>query len=613
MEASMNRRAAGRAISLHACTLALALAGSLLATGCTPDPNMAEALDPPAPGALRGELVLYTLTYDDGTSDEQYFLRVNGNERDERRLYFERNPELAAGGLFDVWGTAIGEGIEVARIQEVRTDNSAVEAVARKLIDAPKQKPRSFAFVLVDVGGGMGLTVEEANKRLFSNMPMMGNASVRQYFNEASYGRQDVSGQVFGPFQYTITGCGTRDMANALRPMIPGQFDHYLWYMGTRVTACGWSGLASGGTAARPSRDTWYNASAGCGVLIQEPGHNFGMRHSAGMTCMGGAVPFLDTPQDVCTHSEYGDSFDPMGRGGCKHMNAFQKSYVGWLGGCNLAEVTSSGTYNLLPLELPCNGIQALQIPMGKTRPFFRSGGGGGSGITELTHYYVELRAPIGIDRQINPVVQVRVSSDTKGATQRPTHTWFLDMAPAMGQQGLGAGASYADPAGNIKITVMSLDAKQATVNIEIAGSTPGTPAKCLDDSTVMAPGPGPESCAPAPFSINGVPPGVAPPPTPTQPPAGPGGPPNPPGTPTPPGAQPPPGEGGTTTPPGAQPPPAPMPGAGAPPSAPTTTAEPIPGGGCECTVGRHGRGAGTQLAFVLLALGGLLLRRRRR
>jgi MYXO-CTERM domain-containing protein len=592
MEASSNRRAG-------ACVLLLALAG------CLAELPTAEGPEPPAPGAVRGELVLYTLSFDDGTSEEQYFLRVGGRGGDEgleRRLYLSREPELPAGSLIDVWGAPIGDGLEVSRLEPVRTRDDGLEQVARKLIGAPPQRARSFAFVLVDVGGGVNLTVEEANRRLFSNMPMMGNASVRQYFNEASYGRQDVAGQVFGPFQYTMTGCSTRPLANALKPMIPGTFDHYLWYMGSRVMACGWTGLASGGTAARPSKDTWYNASAGCGVLIQEPGHNFGMRHSAGMTCMDGAVPFLDVPQDVCVHSEYGDSFDPMGRGGCKHMNSFQKTYVGWLGKCNMAEVTTSGTYTLLPIELPCNGIQSLQVPMAKARPFFRSGGGGSAGITELTHYYLELRAPHGIDRQLQPQVQVRVSNDTRMANQRPTHTWFLDMAPAMGQQGLLTGGSYTDPAGGITFTVESLDAKQATVRIEIAGSTPGGPARCLDESTVMAPGPGPESCSAGPFSINGAPPpsttdGGAPP---APPPGSEGGGPGPTGPAVPPPMSP-------TAPPGAPSPGAPPPAA---PGEPPTMVEPIPAG-CDCRLGTSGN-QGTPLALAL-AIAGLLAVRRRR
>ena len=58
-------------------------------------------------------------------------------------------------------------------------------------------------------------------------------------------------------------------------------------------------------------------------------------------------------------------------------MNAWQKTYQGWTQGCNMVRVRSSGTFTLLPLELPCDGAQVLQIPMPKTRMFMRSGGGG--------------------------------------------------------------------------------------------------------------------------------------------------------------------------------------------------------------------------------------------
>ena len=153
-----------------------------------------------------------------------------------------------------------------------------------------------------------------------------------------------------------------------------GTFNHYLWYMGSRTSVCGWSGLGEVGTPTRPANDTWYNGSSSCVVMIQEPGHNLGMQHSSSMDC--GTASFADTPQGNCTHSEYGDPYDPMG-GGCRHMNAWQKTYQGWTQGCNMVRVRSSGTFTLLPLELPCDGAQVLQIPMPKTRMFMRSGGGG--------------------------------------------------------------------------------------------------------------------------------------------------------------------------------------------------------------------------------------------
>ena len=56
-----------------------------------------------------------------------------------------------------------------------------------------------------------------------------------------------------------------------------GTFQHYLWYLGSQTSACGWSGLASVGTPSSPQRNSWYNASTSCVVLAQELSHNFGL------------------------------------------------------------------------------------------------------------------------------------------------------------------------------------------------------------------------------------------------------------------------------------------------------------------------------------------------
>ena len=145
---------------------------------------------------------------------------------------------------------------------------------------------------------------------------------------------QDITAEVFGPISATLPGCENRDTSTRARNprrWPRGEFQHYLWYFGSRTSPCNWSGLASLGTPETPSRDTWYNGSTSCVVLVQEPGHNFGMQHSSSLSCDG--APFADDPND-CTASEYGDPFYPMG-GGCRHMNAWQKAYQGWFGGCN--------------------------------------------------------------------------------------------------------------------------------------------------------------------------------------------------------------------------------------------------------------------------------------
>jgi hypothetical protein len=431
-------------------------------------------------GALRGTLGIYIADRDDGSAETRYVL-LSGD--DERTLLFDREPDLPPGASLQVWGDVTPAGLRVSSF-EVLTP--AVGTARQELIGATPLPERSFAFVLVDIGGGVNLTATEAQRRLFGTAA--GDNSVKQYYDEVSYGTQPIGGSVFGPIRHTMSGCDTRGVVSALRSQIPGTFQHYLWYFGSRNSSCSWSGLAETGTPESPNNDTWYNASAGCVVLVQEPGHNFGMAHSSSMAC--GSAPFADNPESACTHSEYGDRYDPMG-GGCDHMNVWQKTYQGWLQKCNAVRANSTATFTLLPVELACNGIQALQIPMPKVRPFTRSGGGGSETTENLGYYYLELRTKRGFDADmaVAPTVLVHVAEDFRNRTQRARHTWILDMDPSTRTiNGLNAGQSFTDPAGGVSFAVQAVSAESATIQVTINGGTGA--ATCLDGSTLAPPGP---------------------------------------------------------------------------------------------------------------------------
>jgi MYXO-CTERM domain-containing protein len=457
--------------------LSLALGAlTACAPGATDDNEPAETESDPASGALAGTVVVYTVRFDE-TSETQYFLRSGTKET---RLYFEKDPDLRPGTSVRVSGAPEEDGLRVDRYQ---IDDDVLAGYSQPLINGTKYKARTFAFVLVDTGAGVNITKAEAQKRLFGTNP--GDRSVKQYYNEVSYGTQDITGEVIGPLTYRMTGCDTRGLATALKGQL-GMFDHYLWYLGSRTTACGWSGLAESGLPSRPTNDSWYNGSAGCVVLVQEPGHNFGMMHSSSMTC--GAAAFADDPDAVCKHNEYGDRYDPMG-GACNHMNAWQKVFEGWLQKCNGISVKSSGTYTLQPLELACDGPQVLQIPMPKVRPFGRSGGGGLPTTENIQYYYLELRTARGFDDTIRtaPTVLVRVAEDFRARTDRGRHTWILDMDPASTRtlEGLTAGKSYTDPLGGLTFKVASISADSASIEVTIPNGTGG--ATCLDDTPYNA------------------------------------------------------------------------------------------------------------------------------
>jgi hypothetical protein len=425
-----------------------------------------------------GTVAVYSATFDDGTGESQYFLRDTAT-KDEVRLWFKEDPNLTPGSRIGVWGDRGEDGIQVSRFDL----DESLGTTRQALIDAPPYPERTFAFVLVDIGGGINITNDEAQRRLFGTAA--GDNSVKQYYDEVSYGTQPISGIVAGPLSYPMPTCDTRGMATTLRPQV-GTYDHYLWYMGSRTSVCSWSGLGESGRPSAPQNDTWYNGSAGCVVLVQEPGHNFGMQHSSSMTC--GTAVFADNPGASCTHNEYGDRYDPMG-GGCNHMNAVQKVFEGWLQKCNGVKIGQSGTYNLQPLEPECDGIQVLQIPfppdstgVPKIRPFTRSGGGGTATTENLQYYYLELRTLRGFDQTIRvaPTVLVHVAEDFRTRTDRGRHSWILDMDPTTTRtiEGMGAGMSFTDPAGGVSFTVNSVSADGASVTVNVPGSTAPT---CLD------------------------------------------------------------------------------------------------------------------------------------
>lgn len=476
-------------------TTLVALLMPVLLAGCTAGSVPGEELVDPSDGSLEGELAVYIADDFERGAQTRYAIRSASGQ--ERWLDFDVDPGIEAGTRIKVWGSQLGERF---RVSSLRQTAPRFDVVTSELRNGMKYKPKSLAFVIVNIGQTPNVSLDDAKKEVVGPSASATDPCLRDYYAEVSYGTEELDGDAF-QVNYTMNGCDTTPMATALRPMIDQMagrtFNHYLWYLGTRNSSCSWSGLGEVGSPDRPQNDTWYNASRSCVVMVQEPGHNFGMQHSSSMRCSGG-VSFPDTPQGACTHSEYGDPYDPMGSA-CRHMNAWQKTYNGWLQGCNIVRVRSSGTFTLLPLELPCDGAQVLQIPMPKTRMFMRSGGGGQATNDTLTHYYLELRTKRGVDGPLTQSVQVRVSGDFRGRAQRGAlHTWILDMNPtttgSSSFEGLGVGGVFKDPAGGVEFTVTEMDANHATVQVTMEANGGGP--VCLDGTTAFeAPGPDFTSC----------------------------------------------------------------------------------------------------------------------
>ena len=280
-------------------------------------------------------------------------------------------------------------------------------------------------------------------------------------------------------------------------------FNHYFWVYG---------GIPSGancgtwGDEGSPSRIAVYSSYSFHQIVgyAQEIGHNFGMTHEPTMCCGGtvsgnrtcsGGVTLSDNTSN-CQHMEYANSLSFMG-GGAHHPSAVHKYHQGWMSGCNLVKAGATTTLTLLPQELPCDGVQLVQIPAPKTRPGPGIRGDGQGNPPMLTHYYLEMRAPLGFDSGIGPMVLVSIGPDLPAANRNAPYVYLLDTNPStttLNDAGLRAGASYSDPGGGFTVTVNSIDNTGANVTITTTGTGALT---CGNNMAFTAPGPGASSCGP--------------------------------------------------------------------------------------------------------------------
>ena len=244
-----------------------------------------------------------------------------------------------------------------------------------------------------------------------------GTNSVAEFYKEASYGQQLVSGvvtpwlqlSIAAPTTCTYSSIGTAaDTAATAAGYNLASYTHRVYFF-PRVSSCGWSGLATvgGGRA-------WINQSASLLVVAHELGHNFGALHAASLDCGNAVIG------GTCTSSAYGDSFNVMGNQRAMHFAAFQKFDFAWITTSNVATHASGvATYTLSPVESAGGTTYAVKIPARTNRT-----------------YWLEFRRPLGFDAGLssfpNNGVQMRVASPFESICSGCSDdTELLDATPA--------------------------------------------------------------------------------------------------------------------------------------------------------------------------------------
>src|SRR4030095_11915090 len=137
-----------------------------------------------------------------------------------------------------------------------------------------------------------------------------------------------------------------------------------------------------------------------------------------------------------------------------------------------------------------------IPFPNGKTRPFPKARTDNTD--TTMTMYYLEYRQSLGFDKGMTPSVLVHAAPNpVTGGSKAAPHTWIINASGATGNNanpGLTAGKSFSDPAGGLTITVTSIDAEKAGVQVDYPAGAGGSPT-CIGGGTMLTP-PGPTTCA---------------------------------------------------------------------------------------------------------------------
>lgn len=203
--------------------------------------------------------------------------------------------------------------------------------------------------------------------------------SLKRYWEESSYGRATVSGDVMGI--YTIGrdfSCGGDDgpLLDAALAAAEGQYDlsryQRIFLVRPNLPGCARGGSSLGcGDIVSLSNKTYHASVSSIHIeadfsdslllylMLHEGGHGLGLRHA----------PFvrydaerLAAPGVTGALTEYGDPFSSMGSGDLMHYSAFEKFQLGWLTPGEISSVEDSATLELQPMAVAGPGTKALRI-----------------------------------------------------------------------------------------------------------------------------------------------------------------------------------------------------------------------------------------------------------
>jgi hypothetical protein len=400
------------------------------------------------------------------SAESKFYFDLTQTDGKKLALHFgKREPRIGSGTLVRVTGTKIGDKVVVEDGQSIGFE------VLRQADVLPAATVKKIAIIMFNFQNDsrQPFTATTVRNVLFNDSNSVNRYHKEVSFNIVSYtGHIYVDADVFGWYTIPFNNSPCENTSNndwrpsarsAATPdgFVQGNYTNII-YAFPQTSACSYAGKAN---INGPS--SWINGSFSSGVVAHELGHNFGASHASTYRCTEDGVNVPISP--TCTANEYGDPFDVMGSSsGRKHKNNFNKGRVGWYEPGNTQTVTTSGTYNVFPIEKINSGVQALRIPTE-----YVSG-------SPSKYYYVEFRQSFGFDNfaVTDPVVNgvsIRIApnytlyQNTLLIDTTPTTTSFSDAALLLNQ-------TFTDSAKGISIKTKSITAEKATVEVTLPGAT---------------------------------------------------------------------------------------------------------------------------------------------
>jgi hypothetical protein len=356
----MNRRFSRHPFLALSLNLGLVAGIGMLGCGEASQPSDT-SLTGEVPNGIVGTLHARIASFDDHS--ETYYRLVRDDGEEIALDFGTEAPRVRPGERIAVRGPRANNRIEVDGYDVVRRGRDLGEV--REPLKGPAK--RTFRIAAISLDPVTPVDQAKMKARIFADKD-----SPAAFYRDNSYGDWTMEGDVFGPYTVPIANCQESNLWNIAADakkaaeadgLDATKYDNFMYFV-PQSAGCSWGGIAEVGVSETRgfinAVNSWYRGT-GCVVLAQELGHNYGLLHSH--KCTNSPYGAKTYGATACQgFSEYGDPYTPMG-GGCGHFNAAESAAQGFISGCNTLDVTTSGTFEIGPIEAKCAGPQVLRIP----------------------------------------------------------------------------------------------------------------------------------------------------------------------------------------------------------------------------------------------------------